>query len=143
MKRFGRYDNDFNNLFECYSKVSPGLIVERELPSATREILSDTIGGTSFNGLKNVKVFLQRPGRGADLSHLINLKSVDSDDGDGGAILTGSEDDKTFNIVTNKKSAQVKMIDQQGNVENDFVTNISPRFDGSTGELTIIQVEEL
>ena len=28
-------------------------------------------------------------------------------------------------------------------VENDFVTNISPRFDGSTGELTIIQVEEL
>ena len=71
------------------------------------------------------------------------MKSVDSDDGDGGAILTGSEDDKTFNIVTNKKSAQVKMIDQQGNVENDFVTNISPRFDGSTGELTIIQVEEL
>ena len=52
MKRFGRYDNDFNNLFECYSKVSPGLIVERELPSATREVLSDTIGGTSFNGLK-------------------------------------------------------------------------------------------
>ena len=45
--------------------------------------------------------------------------------------------------MINKKSAQVKVVDQQGNIENDFVTGIAPRFDEESGELTIIHVNEV
>jgi len=143
MKRFGRYNNDFNNLFECYAKVSPGLVAERTLPSETRKPIDLSSREPSYPDVKQVKVFIQRHGRGADLAHVIKAKNIDSDDGDGGVILSGTEGEKIFNIVTNKKSAQVKTIDSQGNIENDFVTNIAPRFDSENKELTIIHVEEL
>lgn len=143
MKRFGRYNNDFNNLFECYAKVSPGLVVERSLPSETRQPIDLSAKSPSFPNIKQIKVFVQRHGRGADLSHVIKTSSIHSDDGDGGVIISGSEGDKNFDVVTNKKSAQVKTIDRQGNIENDFVTNIAPRYDSGRGELTIIHVEEL
>ncbi len=143
MKRFGMYNDDFNGLFECYAKVSPGLVVERTLPSETRRTVDLSTKSSSYADIKQVKVFIQRHGRGADLAHVIKTKTVDSDDGDGGVILSGIEGEKNFNITTNKKSAQVKMIDSQGNIENDFVTNIAPRFDDNNKELTIIHVEEL
>ena len=142
MKRFGRYDNDFNALFECYSMVNSDVVVERELPSVSRQ-KSTKISGESFPGLKKVKIFIQKPGRGADLMHVIDLKTIDSDDSDGGTVISGSESDKNFHMSTTKKSAQVKTVDDQGQLENDFVTNIAPKFDKSTGELTIIHVEHL
>ena len=144
MKRFGMYDNDFNNLFECYTKVT-GVINEapiRQLPSETRDTNTSS-KGDSFPGLKQIKVFVQKPGRGADLMNMISVSSVDSDDRDGGAVISGNEHDRNFHVSTTKKSAQIKTIDRMGNVENDFVTNIEPRFDPNTGELTIIHVEEL
>ena len=72
MKRFGKYDGDFAALFECYGKVNSDVVTERELPSMMRRSVSTT-GGESFPGLKRIKVFIQKPGRGADLMHLIKL----------------------------------------------------------------------
>jgi hypothetical protein len=106
----------------------------------TREPVS-LPAGTSYPDLKIVKIFTQKPGRGADLTNAVNVKSVDSDDHDGGVIVTGVEGDKIFNIITTKKTAQIKMIDELGNIEDEFVTNVAPRF--SNNELIIINVEEL
>ena len=142
MKRFGKYDGDFAALFECYGKVNSDVVTERELPSMMRRSVSTT-GGESFPGLKRIKVFIQKPGRGADLMHLIKLNSIDSDDSTGGTILSGSESDKNFHMTTTKKSAQIKTIDDQGQLEDDFVTNVAPKFDRDSGELTIIHVEQL
>ena len=142
MKRFGMYNEDFNNLFECYSRVSPGLVAERALPSQTRQPIS--LGsGDSFPQLKRIKIFIQRPGRGADLAHTIEIKSIDSDNHDGGVVITGTEHDKLFNVITTKTNAQVRVIDSQGNVENDFVTSVKPKYDTNTKELSIIHVEAL
>lgn len=142
MKRFGMYNNDFNNLFECYAKVSPGLVLERDLPSQTRKKVTLSTGD-SFPKIKRVKIFIQRPGRGADLAHTINIKSIDSDNHDGGAFITGTEHDKIFNVITTKTNAQVRVIDTQGNVENEFVTAVQPKYDSNTGELSIIHIETL
>jgi len=144
MKRFGTYESDFANLFECYAQVNKSVVIERDLPSVSRSInIPTNKKGSSFKGLKFVKIFLQRTGQGADLIHLAKLKSIDSDDGQGSTIITASENDDTIQIVINKKSAQVKVVDQQGNIENDFVTGIAPRFDEESGELTIIHVNEV
>lgn len=144
MKRFGTYESDFANLFECYAQVNKSVVVERDLPSVNRSInIPTTSKEPSFKGLKFIKIFLQRVGQGADLIHLVKLKSIDSDDGEGSTIITGSEGDDTIQIVVNKSSAQVKVVDSQGNIENDFVTNIAPRFDSENGELTIIHVNEV
>ena len=140
MKRFGKYDNDFNNLFECYSKV--GTIVERELPSVSRASMT-SISGDSFPGAKFIKVFIQKTGRGADLAHLAKVASIDSDDGDGGTVLTGHDGDKKLHIITTKKNAQVKTVDDIGNIENDFVTTAPVRYDNDLKEIIIIQVEEV
>lgn len=137
MKRFGRYDNDFSNLFECYCDVN------QQLRERNFTITESKYGSTSYPDLDNVKVFIQRPGRGADLIHQINLQSINSDDGDMNTMLTGKEGDKTFNITTTPESAQVKTVDIAGNIENDFVTRIKPKFDSDKKELIIIHVEEL
>lgn len=142
MKRFGRYDNDFNNLFECYSKVNKSFVIERQLPSETRQPIT-TLTGDSYPGIKHVKIFIQRPGRGADLAHLVKINSIDSDNGESGAILSGIEGDKTFHMSTTDTNAQVKVVDSQGNLENDFVTTVAPKYDSGTGELSIIHVETL
>lgn len=144
MKRFGTYESDFANLFECYAQVNKSIVVERDLPSVSRSVNIPTNSKEpSFRGLKFIKIFLQRAGQGADLIHLAKLKSIDSDDGEGSTIITGTENDDTIQIVVNKKSAQVKVVDSQGNIENDFVTSIAPGFDNESGELTIIQVNEV
>lgn len=144
MKRFGTYESDFANLFECYAQVNKSIVVERDLPSVSRNVNIPTNSKEpSFRGLKFIKIFLQRAGQGADLIHLAKLKSIDSDDGEGSTIITGTENDDTIQIIVNKKSAQVKVVDSQGNIENDFVTSIAPRFDNESGELTIIQVNEV
>ena len=142
MKRFGMYNEDFNNLFDCYARVSPGLVVERQLPSETRKPVSIG-GGDSFPRVNKVKIFIQRPGRGADLAHVIDIKSVDSDNHDGGVMITGTEGDRLFNINTTKVNAQVRVIDSQGNIENEFVTNVQPKYDSNTRELSVIHVEAL
>lgn len=140
MKRFGMYDDDFNNLFERYCDVNQNLRENRFMSAIIQEAV---YGSTSYPDLSNVKVFVQRPGRGADLVHQIDVKSINSDDGDMNTMLTGTEGDKTFNITTTPDSAQIKTVDQTGNVENDFVTRIKPRFDSDKKELIIIHVEEL
>jgi hypothetical protein len=144
MKRFGKYEDDFANLFECYAQVNKSIVVERDLPSISRGVnIPTTSKSPSFSGLKFIKIFLQRTGQGADLIHLAKLKSIDSDDGEGSTIITGVEDDDTIQIVVSKKNAQVKVVDSEGNIENDFVTGIAPRFDSESGELTIIHVNEV
>lgn len=140
MKRFGRYDNDFNGLFECYAKV--GTIVERELPSISREpIMSKT--GDSFPGAKFIKVFVQQKGRGADLVHLAKIDSIGSDDGECGTVITGKDGDKTLHICTIKSGVKVTVSDKEGSIENTFVTPTPARYDNKSKEITVIQVEEV
>lgn len=144
MKRFGTYESDFANLFECYAQVNKNVVVERELPSVSRGVnIPTTSPGPSFKGLKYIKIFLQRNGQGADLIHLAKLKTIDSDDGEGSTVITATEDEDTIQIVSSKKSTQVKVVDSQGNIENDFVTRVAPKFDDESGELTIIHVNKV
>ena len=140
MKRFGKYDNDFNNLFECYSKV--GTIVEGGLPSLSRQPAGVSTGD-SFPGAKYIKIFIQKTGRGADLAHLADVDSIDSDDGDGGSVLIGRDGSKKLHIITTKNNAQVKTVDVDGNIESDFVTTAPVRYDADNKEIIIIQVEEV
>jgi hypothetical protein len=140
MKRFGRYNNDFNGLFECYAKV--GTIVERDLPSITRELEGPSTGD-SFPGAQYVKIFIQKIGRGADLAHLARINSIDSDNGDGGAVISGEDGDKKIHIITTKDSTQVRVVDIAGAIENDFITPTPTRYDNNSKEITIIQVEEV
>jgi len=140
MKRFGRYNNDFTNLFECYSQV--GTVTERKLPSIER-VPTGVSTGNSFPGAKFIKVFIQRIGRGADLTHLAKIDSIDSDDGNGGAILTGEDGDKQLHITTTKDSTQVRIVDKTGTIENDFITTTPVRYDDKSKEITVIQVEEV
>ena len=143
MKRVGMYDNDFNGLFECYSKVRPDIIGERTLPSETREVNTSNTKD-SFPGLKSLKIFIQQPGRGADLRHLLSNFNLMSDDGDGGVVLSGDDDSGRIHASITKKDAQVKIIDPtDGRIENEFITRIQPKFDPERKELSIIHVEEL
>ena len=143
MKRFGMYDNDFNSLFECYSKVRPGIIDERTLPSETRDSNVNKTG-KSFPGLKSLKIFIQQPGRGADLRHLLSNLNLMSDDGDGGVVLSGDDGSGRIHASITKRDAQVKIIDPtDGRIENEFITRIQPKFDPERRELSIIHVEEL
>ena len=140
MKRFGRYNNDFNGLFECYAKV--GTIVEGELPSSNRNpIVSSSI--ESFPGAEFIKVFVQQKGRGADLVHLAKVESIGSDDGDGGTVISGEDGDKTLHISTTNNGVKVTVSDKQGSIENTFVTPTPVRYDNKSKEITIIQVEEV
>ena len=143
MKRFGKYESDFVNLFECYAQINKSMVVEKDLPSVSRSVTIPTSKNPSFRGLKYIKIFLQRTGQGADLIHLAKLKSIDSDDGEGSTIISAKENSDTIQIVVSKNNAQVKVVDAQGNIENDFVTSIAPRFDEESGELTIIHVNEV
>ena len=73
MKRFGMYNDDFSNLFECYSQVNGDTTPELVVPRPTVGIISEKL---TYPGARFVKVFTQKPGRGADLSTLGNIKSV-------------------------------------------------------------------
>ena len=140
MKRYGMYDNDFDGLFERYCDVNKNLKESRYRSLIIQEA---KYGSTSYPDLSSVKVFIQRPGRGADLTHHIDVSAINSDDGDMNTMLSGSEGERTFNVTTTKDSAQIKTVDKAGNIENEFVTRIKPRFDSDKKELIIIHVEEL
>jgi hypothetical protein len=144
MKRFGMYNNDFNNLFECYSKVN-SMIVERELPSITRVPVNTNSGESSFPGARFLKIFTQKPGMGADMTMLGKISSVDSDDGEGSVILTARDGDKTINATISSPSKQchIKVLSDTGEIEDDFITSIPVRFDSEQKDITIINIQEL
>lgn len=144
MKRFGMYNNDFNNLFECYSQVNT-MIVERELPSVTRVPVTTNSGERSFPGLKYVKIFTQKPSRGADMTSLSSVSAIESDDGKGGVIITSKDGDKTVNVIisTADKSCHVKISGQSGEIEDEFITTIPVKFDSENKELSIINIQEI
>jgi hypothetical protein len=143
MKRFGYYNNDLNNLFECYAQVSPELVVEKQLPSYTRQPTTVNRGGISFPGAKFCKVFVQQPSGGADLKYLGRVTSVESDDGEGNTFITSKQGDDTINIITSKQNAQVRVFDNTGAVEDEFTTTLPARYDSNTNEIIIIQTELL
>ena len=57
MKRFGRYDNDFNGLFECYAQVTGDVMNENMIHRVYEDSKIST--GTTYDGLKYVKIFKQ------------------------------------------------------------------------------------
>lgn len=137
MKRFGRYNNDFMGLYESYSKVQslePGVV---DLP------VTFVNEGNSFPEAETAKVFIQRPAGGADLKYFVDIVGVDSDDGDSGTVISGRDGEKQINIITTKRSVQVRVIDSAGMIEDDFVSSIPPKYDVNNKELTIIQVEQV
>lgn len=142
MKRFGYYNNDFNNLFECYAKVTP--IVERELPSVNMQrVTTLNKNGHSYPEAKFCKIFVQRPGGGADLTYFGKISSIDSDDGQGNTVITAKDGDKILNVVTTKSNAQVRVISNTGHVDDEFITSLPARFDSSSKDITIIKIEDL
>ena len=142
MKRFGYYNDDFNNLFECYAKVTP--IVERDLPSANMQrIPSLNSSGHSYPEAKFCKVFVQRPGGGADLTYFGKITGIDSDDGQGNTIITAKDGERVLNVITTKSNAQVRVISNTGEVDDEFITSIPARFDPSSKDITIIKIEDL
>ena len=84
---------------------------------------------------------MQKHGRGADLIHYGKVVSVDSDNGDGGTIISAKDDNKNMHLIISNDAAQVRIIDDSGYIENEFVTNIKPTFNDKV--LTIINIEEL
>lgn len=142
MKRYHLQDSDFTNLYERYCQVSKSTQEHVVIDVLIQE--NDTSSSeSSYPGIKTVKVFVQRPGQGADLMYLIHVVRVDSDNGSSGAVISGEGENNLFHITTTDKSAQVKVVDSKGMIENDFVTNIKPKFDSDNKELIIIHVEEL
>lgn len=133
------YDNDITNLSECYMRVHQPAEMVKDLYIPVCES-NDRV---SFPGIRTVKVFIQKPGRGADLTYMINVKRVDSDNGSNGVIISGEDGDNMYHVTTTQDGAQVKVIDSKGMIENDFVTRVKPKFDSASKELIIIQVEEL
>ena len=140
MKRFGMYNDDFSNLFECYSQVNGDTTPELVVPRPTVGIISEKL---TYPGARFVKVFTQKPGRGADLSTLGNIKSIDSDDGQGGVIISAMDGEKGVDVVMADDQCHVKIIDSKGAVEDQFITNIPVRFDKEQKEITIINIQEL
>ena len=138
MKRFGTYDSKYNSLFKTYEKVNPSLYREAFIPIVQEKSL-----GVSYPDLKYVKIFLQKAGRGADLSHYGKVISIDSDDGKGNTIITAKDDNKILNIIVTSSSAQVKIIDDSGYVENEFITNVKPRYSSEQNELSIINIDDI
>lgn len=139
MKRFGKYDSQYTGLFDAYATVNPTI---REVVHIERTY-NEAAKNPSFPGIKFVKIFLQKAGRGADLIHLGKVVSVDSDDGQGNTIISATDDMKNLHITLAGKTAQVKIVDPKGFLENEFVTTTPVRFDGDKKELTIINIEEL
>ena len=88
-------------------------------------------------------MFIQRPAGVADLKYFVDIVGVDSDDGDLGTVISGRDGEKQINIITTKRSVQVRVIDSAGMIEDDFVSSIPPKYDVNNKELTIIQVEQV
>lgn len=142
MKRYGKYYSQYNGLFDAYKAVSGGAnYFEREPQSRT--LVVEASGEPSFPGIKYVKIFLQKLGRGADLIHLGKVENVFSDDGKGSTVISAKEDGHAIDIISTDKSVQVKIIDNTGRIENEFVTNIPAKYDNEKNTMTVINIEEL
>lgn len=143
MKRFGMYNNDFQNLFECYSRVN-GTISEMQLPSTRRHTIDTTDGEPSFPGARILKIFTMRPGGGADLTHEADEIHIRSDDGSGGVILSATDrDGRTYDISLISKPesrCEVKSYDSTGGGEMSFKTNVPIRYDPVAKDITIINI---
>jgi hypothetical protein len=139
MKRFGKYDSQYIGLFDAYKAVNPAF----RAPVYVENIYTESSKVPTFPGIKFIKIFLQKAGRGADLIHLGKVIAVDSDDGQGNTIMTAEDSTKMLHITLTGKASQVKVVDDQGRLENEFVTATPIRFDVDKKELTIINIEEL
>jgi hypothetical protein len=139
MKRFGKYDSQYTGLFDAYTAVNPTFCE----PIQPKRLFTESSKTLTFPGIKFVKIFLQKAGRGADLIHLGKVIAIDSDDGEGNTIMSAVDDEKNIHITLAGKATQVKIIDDRGQLENEFVTTTPARFDLDKKELTIINIEEL
>lgn len=139
MKRFGTTNNDFTKLYECYTTVMNGVQQTQVIQESQIEVTKSP----SFPGANNVKIYKQRPGVGADLVYVGKTVTFQSDDGDGGTVGSASDIDKTLQFVTSKNSTQVKVVDQSGGVEEEFVTTVPVKFDSENYDIIIIHVEQI
>lgn len=135
MKRYGMYNNDFNNLFECYERT------HTDIKLMTPLTFTEQASEPSFPGLQHVKIFIIRPQGGADLTHWGKNVTIESDNGNGGAILTCTEDDGTLiHVTTSQDNARVVV--SRGDAVVDQFQTVSPvKFDD--GVLTIIFKQEV
>lgn len=137
MKRFGTYNEDFANLFECYAKVNT-MMSEVTLPSLNRKHAPTFNKTPSYDGLKVIKIMQHRPSGGAEFTHACKLLSVDHDDGQGNVILTAEDQNKRkVQITISGNSTIVKFLHSTGSVV-EVQTSIPVMFDETSGELTIV-----
>ena len=123
MKRFGTNDNDFYHMAMCYENVN-----------TRKRVVVENKTGPSFGDIKTIKIYKQRMNAGADLIFMGKDVVVDSDDGNGGTVLTAKESGKKKNIYNLKKSEKI---------EDEFTTTLPPKNNNERSELIIIQVEQI
>lgn len=133
MKRFGTNDNDYYHMAMCYENVN----------TRKRVVIVESKSGPSFGEIKMIKIYKQRMNAGADLIFLGKDVVVDSDDGNGGTVLTARESGKMIHVATTKSNAQVKVVGVDGKIEDEFTTTLPPKFNNERSELIIIQVEQI
>lgn len=141
MKRFGTYESDFANLFECYTRVNTTL-VERSLPSDVRK-MSTVTTGLSFEDLQVIKIYQAKLSGGGELTHVCKGVSIQSDDGAGNVIISCKNQDKlNVQIVTSDNNTTVRLIYPTGE-ETKFDTSTPLQYDKSSGVLTIINPSDI
>ena len=123
MKRFGMYNNDFNDLFECYEQVT-GVVTERDLPKYRGSSPVSVNIDSSFGDINNLsiqKVKNKRPVEDQiSKSYVAKNVTVISDDGQGGIILSGETDDGYIlhiTVVYNDQTASVVVTRDGGEME--------------------------
>jgi hypothetical protein len=135
MKRYGMYNNDFTNLFECYERT------HTDVKLKTPVFFTEQATNPSFPGLQHVKIFIIRPQGGADLTHWGKDVTVESDNGQGGVVLTCKEDDGTLiHVTTSEENADVT-VSRGGAVVDQFRTVSPVKFKNDV--LTIIFKQEV
>lgn len=138
MKRYGKYYEQYNGLFDAYQAVrGVNTIVE------DTHVVSPKKNNRSFPGIKFVKIFTQRKGLGADLTHVGKVENVLSDDGVGSTVMTAVDNDKKLQIVATNNNTQVRVVDSSGRVEDEFVTTVPARYDDEKFSMSIINIQEL
>lgn len=131
MKRFNIYESDQSSLMSIYDNLSR--------PRARNVVVvTEAVGD---HPLQAVEVITQRPGGVVDSTFTSKRCDVLSDDGDGGMVLNAYTDHKELQISTTKDNCNVKVVGQDGRVEDEFITTIPPRIKGNV--LTIININEV
>ena len=132
MRRFGTNDNDFYHMAMCYENVN-----------TRKRVVVENKSGPSFGDIEMIKIYKQRMNAGADLIFMGKDVVVDSDDGNGGTVLTAKESGKMIHVATTKSNAQVKVVGVDGKIEDEFTTTLPPKYNNERSELIIIQVEQI